>query len=188
MQKKITKGMPLERIVATFYSCRKAGIISLANFIIGLPGATETQLRDAIELAKKIESTQNTFAQYMCLPNSPMGQEVLSTFDKHPEFNQMTDFKQIDFFQNPMDVSEIPQRELNVIQSYFLLKAIFRKDYSDSRSYDMLLKFISTVIKNASSMKPRSKVKALTEVTTDFTRFCLDYTFQKGIRRKYGLK
>ena len=188
MQKKITKGMPSDKVEPTFYACSKAGIISLANFIIGLPGETEAQLRDTIELAKKIESTQNTFAQYMCLPNSPMGQEVLSSFEKHPEFGQMTDFKQIDFFQNPMDVSEIPQKELNVIQSYFLLKAIFRKDYSDSRSYDMLLKFISTVIKNASSMNLTSKVKALTEVTSDFARFCLDYTFQKGIRRKYGLK
>lgn len=188
MMKRITKGMPLDKVESTFHACSKAGIISLANFIIGLPGETEAQLRDTIALAKKIESTQNTFAQYMCLPNSPMGQELLSSMEKHPEFGQMTDFKQIDFFQNPMDVSEIPQKELNVIQSYFLLKAIFRKDYSDSRPYDMLLKFISTVIKNASSMNLTSKVKALTEVTTDFTRFCLDYTFQKGIRRKYGLK
>ena len=73
------------------------------------------------------------------------------------------------------------------MQAYFLLKAIFRKDYSDSRDYDLFLKFISTVLKNASAMNFTSMVKAFTEIIADFTHFCFDVTFHKKILRKYGL-
>ena len=118
-----------------------------------------------------------------------MGQEVLEDFKKRGQYDQMTDYKQIDFFQSDYGLSEIPNKELDVVQSYFLLKAIFRKDYKeDARSYDMLRKFIFTVFRNASSMRPGSMFKAFAKITADFTRFCCDVTFHKDILRKYGLQ
>lgn len=188
MLNKIVKGMPFQKIEPTFHACRENGIITIANFIIGLPGETPAQMQDSIDLAKRLESTQNTFAKYLFLPNTPLGQEVLETYKDHPDFSNMTDYKKIDFFQNVHGLSKIPQKDLNTVQAYFLLKAIFRKDYSDSRDYDLFLKFIFTVLKNASAMNFTSMVKAFTEITVDFTHFCYDYTVHKSILRKYGLK
>ncbi|MBQ6119249.1 MAG: B12-binding domain-containing radical SAM protein [Clostridia bacterium] len=187
MLKKLVKGMPYDKIVPTFHACRENGIITIANFIIGLPGETPEQMQETIDLAKRLDSTQNTFAKYLFLPNTPLGQEVLASFKDRPDFAEMTDYKQIDFFQNNHGLSSIPQKDLNTVQSYFLLKAIFRKDYSDTRSYDLLLKFIFTVLKNASTMHFDSMIKAFAEIISDFTRFCFDVTFHKDILRKYGL-
>lgn len=189
MLRKIAKGVDYDKIEPTYQACSDAGIITLANFIIGLPGETEAQMQDSIDLAKRLKATQITVAKYLLLPNSPMGQEVLQEFKQRGEYDKMTDYKQIDFFQSDYGLSEIPNKELNVVQSYFLLKAIFRKDYEqDARSYDMLRKFLFTVIRNASSMRPTSMIKAFAEIASDFIRFCCDVTFHKDILKKYGLE
>ena len=75
-----------------------------------------------------------------------------------------------------------------MIQSYFHLKAIFRKDYSDTRSYDLLFKFISTVVTRVTKMSFACAYKALTEIAGNFGRFAFDVALHPGILKKYGLK
>ncbi|MBR5619980.1 MAG: hypothetical protein IKW76_09620, partial [Clostridia bacterium] len=94
----------------------------------------------------------------------------------------------MDFFKNTQGLSQIPQKELNVVQSYFLLSAIFRKDYSDTRSYDLLFKSVLVVFQRITKMHFTCAVKALAEITGDFLRFIFDVALHPGIRKKYHLK
>ena len=188
MLSKVAKGIPFDRIESTFRACSSAGIISIANFIIGFPGETREQFRDSIDLAKRLESTQNTFAKYIFVPTTPGGKEVVKTFKRYPAFDKLNDYKQMDFFKNTQGLSQIPQKELNVVQSYFLLQAIFRKDYSDTRSYDLLFKSVQTVVRRISKMNFTCAVKALTEISGNFIRFFLDVAFHPGILKNYGLR
>ena len=94
----------------------------------------------------------------------------------------------MDFFKNTQGLSEIPQKELNVVQSYFLLQAIFRKDYSETRSYDLLFKSVLTGLQRISKMRFTCMVKALAEISGNFIRFFLDVAFHPGILKQYGLK
>ncbi|MBQ6421583.1 MAG: B12-binding domain-containing radical SAM protein [Clostridia bacterium] len=188
MLAKVAKGIPYDKIESTFRACSKAGLISIANFIIGFPGETEDQFRDSIELAQRLESTQNTFAKYIFVPSTPGGQEVVRTFSKYPVFRKLNDYKQMDFFRNRQKLSHIPQKDLDVVQAYFLMNAIFRKDYSDSRDYDLLFKSVITVVRRVSKMPFVCAVKALEEISSDFARFVICLTLHPGILRKYGLK
>ena len=185
---KVAKGIPYDKIESTFRACSKAGLISIANFIIGFPGETRAQLQDSIDLAKRLESTQNTFAKYIFVPSTPGGQEVVKTFRKYPSFRKLNDYKQMDFFKNTQGLSQIPQKELNVVQSWFLLSAIFRKDYSETRSYDLLFKSVKVVLDRVVKMNPRCAFRALWEITGDFSRFVFDVLLHPGILKRYGLK
>ena len=188
MLKKVGKAIPYDRIEPDFQACSDAGIISIANFIIGFPGETREQLQDSIDLAKRLKSTQNTFAKYIFVPTTPAGQEIVKTFRKYPAFRKLNDYKQMDFFKNTQGLSKIPQKELNVVQSYFLLQAIFRKDYSESRSYDLFIKSVLTVLQRISKMRFSCMVKALAEISGDFLRFFFDVCFHPGILKEYHLK
>jgi radical SAM superfamily enzyme YgiQ (UPF0313 family) len=188
MLAKVAKGIPYDKIESTFRACSRAGLISIANFIIGFPGETPAQLQDSIDLAKRLESTQNTFAKYIFVPSTPGGQEVVKTFRKYPAFRKINDYKQMDFFKNTQGLSEIPQKELNVVQSYFLMSAIFRKDYSDTRSYDLLFKSVKIVFDRVTKMNFTCALRALWEVSSDFIRFFFDLLLHPGILKKYGLK
>lgn len=188
MLKKVKKNIPYDKIEQDFTACKKAGIISIANFIIGFPGETEEQMRDSIELAQRIDSTQNTFAKYIFVPTTPSGREVMRTYKSFPPFDKLNDYKQMDFFKNTQGLSQIPQKELNVVQSHFLWTAIFRKDYSGSHDYDLLFKSVLVVLRRVNKMRFVCAVKALTEISADFIRFFFDEKFDKKIHKKYGLK
>ena len=188
MLSKVAKSIPYDKIEPTFRACSKAGIISIANFIIGFPGETREQMQDSIDLAKKLESTQNTFVKYIFVPTTPGGQEVVRTFSKYPAFNKLNDYKQMDFFKNTQGLSQIPQKDLNVVQSYFLMKAIFRKDYNETRSYDLLFKSVLVVFQRILKIPFTCAVKAFVEIAGDFLRFVSDLTLHPGILKKYGLK
>ena len=184
------KGIPYDMIEPTFRWCEEAGIISLANFIIGLPHETEAQLRDTISLASRIHSTQNSFLKFCISPNTVMGKEAIREgLMKHP-FEKLSDYRKLDFFVSKTDnYSEIPTKELDVIQSYFLWKAIFRKDYgSDTHAFDLMLKHIQTLFKRLSFLDPRCQILTLTEFVFLFARFFFDTYFHPRIRKKYDLR
>ena len=73
-----------------------------------------------------------------------VGKEVLAANPTHRPFEQLSDYKKLDFFLSRTEnYSKIPKRDLNAVQSYFFLKALFRKDYGTKEetqmSYDSTL-------------------------------------------------
>lgn len=188
MLSQIKKNIPYDKIEATFEACSQAGMISIANFIIGFPGETSAQAQDSINLAKRLKSTQNTFSKYSFLPTTPLGREIRASEKKQPEYQNIRDYKKTDIFSNHYGLSEIPQKELNVIQSHFLWKAIFRKDYGGTKDYDLLFKSVKTVLLRIRRMRPSCAFSALFEISTDFIRFFIDEKLDKKIHEKYGLK
>ena len=185
--KEVKKAIPYDRIEPTFSACNRTGLISIANFIIGFPGETEEDVRESIALAKRLESTQNTFARFIFGTKTPAGKAVMAKTDQYPHFYNLNDYKRMDLYKNKQALSLIPQKELDVIQSYFLMSAIFRKDYQSSRSYDLLFKSVLTVVKRFPTMGFVCFVKALYEISSDFLRMGFDLILHPGIRKKYQL-
>lgn len=184
------KGIPYEKIAPTFEWCDRAGLISLANFIIGLPGETEEQLKDTVKLASEIKATQCTFLKFCISPNTEMGKKAIADgLMKHP-IRKMSDYLKIDFFVSKTDnFSFVPTKELDVIQSYYLWNAIFRKEYGEkTHSYDLFLKHIQTLLRRLSFLHFTCAVKCLVEFVLLFARFFCDTHFHPKISQKYGLK
>ena len=184
------KGIPYDKIEPTFEICDKLGIISLANFIIGLPGETEDQLRDTVNLANRIKATQCSFLQYCISPKTQMSKQAIADgLVKHP-VKKLSDYKKIDFFLSRTDnLSKISQTDINVVQSYYLWNAIFRKDYGkDAKDYDLLIKHVTTLIKRLSFLSVRNAVRCLAEFIYLGMRFFCDAHFHPHIVKKYNLK
>ena len=188
--RRMKKGIPYDKIEPTFRWCEEAGIISLANFIIGLPHETEAQLRDTLALASRIHSTQNSFFKFCISPNTVMGKEAIGEGLITYPIKKITDYRKIDFFRSKTEnCSDVPTKELDVIQSFFLWKAIFRKEYGqETKSFDLLLKHIQTMLKRLSFLDPRCQILALTDLVAIFARFFLDTHLYPSIRKKYGLR
>ncbi len=184
------KGIPYDKIVPTFEICDRIGIISLANFIIGLPGETEEQLKDTVRLANEIKATQCSFLQYCISPKTEMSKKAIADGLVKNPVRKLNDYKKIDFFLSRTDnLSKIKQTDLNVVQSYYLWNAIFKKNYGkDAKEYDLLLKHVTTLIKRLSFLSFKDSIKCLYEFVYLGLRFFCDVCFHPGIRRKYNLK
>ncbi len=184
------KTIPYEKIALTFEICSKLGIISLANFIIGLPGETQEQLNDTVELAKSISATQCSFFHYCISPNTEMGKKAIADGLVKHQIKKIGDYKKIDFFLSKTDnLSHINQKELNVIQSHFLWDALFKKDYNDeTHNFDLLFKHVLTLFRRMSFLPFKDALVCLFETGFLFLRFFFDYYFHPRIKRKYGLK
>ena len=76
---------------------------------------------------------------------------------------------------------------MEVIQSFFLWRAIFNKDYADAHSYDLLIKSVKTLFNRAKILSADSLIRAFAENGFLFMRFFFDVTFCVGTRKKYGL-
>lgn len=184
------KGIPYEKIEPTFEICDKLGIISLANFIVGLPGETEEQLMETVNLANRIKATQCSFLQYCISPNTVMSQKAIDDGLVKNPVKKLKDYRKIDFFLSRTDnLSKIRQTELNVVQSYYLWNAVFKKDYGkDAKSYDLLFKHIQTLFHRLSFLSFSNGVKCLFEFGYLGLRFFTDTHFHPGIIKKYNLK
>ena len=184
------KGIPYEKIEPTFEICDKLGIISLANFIVGLPGETEEQLMETVNLANRIKATQCSFLQYCISPNTVMSQKAIDDGLVKNPVRKLKDYRKIDFFLSRTDnLSKIRQTELNVVQSYYLWNAVFKKDYGkDAKSYDLLFKHMQTLFHRLSFLSFSNGVKCLFEFGYLGLRFFTDTHFHPGIIKKYNLK
>ncbi len=183
------KAIPYDLIEPTFEICDKIGLISIANFIIGLPGETEEQLMDTINLAKRLKATQRTFVHYCFTPKTEMGKAAVEAgLLKHP-IKKIRDYKKVDFFRSRMDnMSQISTKELNVVQSYFLWEAIFKKNYGDvSRHYDIFAKHIFTLFRRLSFLFFPDAIKCFAEFVYLGLRFFCGVYFHPKILKKYGL-
>lgn len=76
--KRIRKGITSEKAAEVFSMTRKAGIQTLAYFMIGLPNETRQQMLETIEFAKKIQPDYCHFAILVPFPATPVYTEGLS--------------------------------------------------------------------------------------------------------------
>lgn len=68
----INKGIKIEKIIDTFKTTKKAGILTLGYFMVGLPGDTEETIKDTFELAKKIKADFMSWGILVVYPGSSL--------------------------------------------------------------------------------------------------------------------
>lgn len=68
--KRTHKGIMLEQAETVFKTCRKLGITTEANFILGLPFETKESALRTVDFAKKIEADNATFAILVPFPGT----------------------------------------------------------------------------------------------------------------------
>ena len=183
------KNIPYDKIKETFEYCNDAGIISLANFIIGFPDETEEQFRETIEMAKSINSTQQTFFFFMPGPGSELYEKLVSEKKYTPPktFREYTDIK---FFYSPEpNFSRVPSKELKVVRAHFLWKGFSRKHFSDTaRKYDIAKKDIEDVLRQFRGHDLKFAFNLFCTSVYEFSDIFLHAHCYPKILKKYNLK
>lgn len=189
MLKTIKKGIPYDKIEKTFEDCTKAGIISLANFIIGFPGETEEEFRDTVEMAKRIQATQRTFFFYMPGPGSELYDKLVRS-GKYVPPKTFREYTKIKFFYSPKpNLSQVPYKDLKAVRAFFLWKGFSRKFFSkDARSYDIAKKDIADVLKQFRGHGLKFAIQLFLISAYEFCDIFFWAHFFPGIAKKYQLK
>ncbi|HYB93091.1 MAG TPA: radical SAM protein [archaeon] len=77
---KMGRERTLESIKRSFKYARKAGIITFANVVLGLPGETRQSIRETMELIKDVEADQAIF--FRAVPYSDFSLEELNQIER----------------------------------------------------------------------------------------------------------
>lgn len=189
MLKRIHKGIPYDKIEETFRSCADAGIISLANFIIGFPGETREQLSETVSLAQKIQSTQCTFFFFIPGPGSELYDELVESKKYTPPKNLAGYAKSKLFFSPNPNFSAVPANELKAVRAYFLWKGFSRKYFSEeSNLYSIAKKDILDILNQLKGHSFRFCLSLLFVSAYEFLGIFINAHFHPFILKRYGLK
>lgn len=188
IQEVIQKGISLKRVVETVNNCADAGIVPVTSFIIGFPDETQEQIKETIELAKKIPRAMYDFNFFFPLTGSEMCEKLVAQGRyKIPatliEFSKLipTEKMQINF-------SKIPTKELKVIRAFFMWSSLTRKDSSSGLGRRLFIKkAVTDAVKGLFGRGLKNFIISFKYDTQTFLGITSSLVFHPTIRHKYGL-
>lgn len=188
MIKKIGKNIPLDKIIPTFEMCQKVGIITMSNFILGLPGEDEEDIKASVDLAKKIPGNVPTFFLYAYNYGTKVGKEIYCS-GKYKLPQKLSEYRKADFCYNQLpNFSEVSMWDKKVVQGYFLWKQLIQKDYSDeTKSFDLIYKHMKIVSERIKYVDLIHVPEAIIKSFCPFVRFFFTANFCFKTKKKYGL-
>ncbi len=154
-RKQINKPMDQQQIKRFVDKCTDVGITTFGSFIIGFPDETPEQLKETAQYALSLNLDAFLFNYYIAIPKTPLCDKMITEgkFVVGEMSDQISASRQVqNLCQN---YSDIPQKELLVVKSYFdWLTFTRRKKESQQKSmfiqkaFDSLMHFAEGGIKN----------------------------------------
>ncbi|MFQ5406504.1 MAG: B12-binding domain-containing radical SAM protein [Candidatus Micrarchaeia archaeon] len=150
--KRYSKGINRDQIKKGFALCKKHGVITLAHFIIGLPGETKETALQTIEFAKEIDPDYASFNIALPLVGSPLREEAL----KNKWCTIDTELFDASLSEPTMETPELSKKEAarlrnKAIIDFYLRPSFILKKILDLRSFGQLKQLIGngfSLIKN----------------------------------------
>jgi anaerobic magnesium-protoporphyrin IX monomethyl ester cyclase len=188
MQKKVKKNLDFSKMDETFKITKELGIITISSLIIGFPNETEEQLRDTVNLAKRIKADLYPVNLYTPNIEQVLCRELIAnglftpphTLKEHAKLNQTNDY-----FES---FSTVPKRELMVIRSYFHWISFTRKDTGgSSKPFEFAGKAVNDALLNIFRFGVVSFVFTGINSLKAFIKVVWNVFAHPKIRKKYGL-
>jgi len=188
MQRKVKKNLDFSKMDETFKITKELGIITVSSLIVGFPNETVDQLRDTINLAKRIKADLYPVNMYTPNIEQELCKELIKkglfnppkTLDEHAKLNQT-----VDYFKS---FSNIPKRELMVIRSFFFWISFTRKDTGkSSKSFEFAGKALNDALINIFRFGIVSFIFTGINSIKTFINVVWNVFAHPKIRKKYGL-
>ena len=188
MMKRINKNIPFDKVIPTFEWCNEVGIIPVSSFVIGMPGETVEDLQYNVELAKKLPNCEISFFKYAYIYDSPFGREIFNS-GKYKLPEKLLDSRKIDLYHSRTpNFSQIPMRDLNVVQGYFFWDLLTKSDYDKKEKNVLhLFKQFKILLNRVFHINIRFLPEAVLTSAIPLFRFFFAAKFCKKTRKKYGL-
>ncbi len=183
----INKPMSRELIKEFVDKCTDVGITTFGSFIIGFPGETQNQLRETVQFAQSLNLDAFLFNYYIAIPKTPL-YSLVKESGKY-NFNELLDTSSIaqEIQSLTKNYSDIPDKELKVIKSWFDWMTFTRKKKEASEKGMFIRKAIDTAKHFAEGNIKNSVQNIYSAVQTFLTVIIYSFCFPK-IKKKYGLK
>ena len=184
----IKKNVSADKIIPTYEWMNEIGILPVSTFIIGMPGETVDDAKHTVDFIKSLPNGEASVFRYGYLYGSPFGKEIYSS-GKYALPQSIRDYRKMDLYNNRLpNFSEIPTRDVKVIQGYFSWKLLFKNDYSDkSGATTFIFREIKYALERLVRIKPIYLPEAFADCTFPLFRFFFAAKFCKKTREKYGL-
>jgi len=129
MRRKVNKFYDASKIDETFRNCRELGILTKANFIIGLPDETPEQLRETVRLYFRARPHAAALGFFTAYPATPLYRELLA--------QGRLSARPIEEMGGPVaerqnlsqNFSRIPRKDLLVVANFIHWQTIAGKKY-----------------------------------------------------------
>jgi len=190
MQVRIRKGINLETIGRDFVYCREIGISAHCGIVIGLPDETEAQLRDSVQLMLRLNPNSVQASPFLPTPGSQLWDELLDGGRLTPP-QTLREWAGIVPHTGSIYVnfSNIPARDLRVVQSFFFWRGFLRKNSQTSTSRrGFALETIVNSLRHIFRQGFFNMVKYVCSSGKLFLTIAWYANAYPDIRRKYGLE
>ena len=184
MQKVINKKISLEKVEKTVSMCKRANIVPLLTFMIGLPGETFEDVKMTIDTAKNLDGAFCCFQIFTPMPGTKIYDDVVSEGKLKP-LKKIEEYNRVPFSEKLVaNISEFTTREIHTIYRYFKLKEFTYKD--ENAIEEQMFKVVLNVIKSMTGKGFMYFVKAgIKNAVSLFS--LLSFFLHPKIRKKYGL-
>ncbi|MCL2494339.1 MAG: B12-binding domain-containing radical SAM protein [Oscillospiraceae bacterium] len=188
MLKRIKKGIDPEIIGKEFAICGELGIAAYAGFIIGLPDETEDQLRATVQLMLALGTTFINTLMFYPIPGSALYNELVGRKRLVPP-ETLRDLGTFSLFEKKtVNYSNVPTRDLYVVQSCFHWRGFFGKNSAKNmKKHEFAQKTIVSSLRQITKQGILNMVKYLFSSARMFLMIAWYANAYPGIRRKYGL-
>lgn len=188
MLKKMKKNMDLSLVNSTFSACADIGIVTIASFIIALPGETYQDIMETIDLALSLDSAMCTFN---CLATCPGAENWTKTQQEglYTPPSKLQDLAKVHFIDEPIpNLSEIPTKDTIIIRDYFQwLSFSTPKTPTDSTPRYFAKKVILDTIRTFFANGPTYFFLTSYAAGRKFFSIVYNVYFHPRIRKKYNL-
>ena len=149
IQSVISKRIPFELIEKTFKMSSDAQIISIAPFMVGLPGETEDDLRDTVAVAKRLCSTICAFNYFTPIPGTVVYDRLVEE-GKYTPPKDLKGYSKMFFAEHLIyNSSEVPDKDLRAIYRFFQFRALtFNDAFNAEGEKKMFRKIFINAIKS----------------------------------------
>lgn len=188
MLRRIKKGIRLEKIGREFRDCREIGIAAYAGFIIGLPDETEDQLRETVRLMLRLETNFINTLMFYPIPGSALYNDLVKSGRLVPP-GALQGLGAFSLFQQrSANYSNIPLRDLHVVQSFFHWRGFFGKNrLPGKKQHEFARKTIATALRQITKLGFWPMCKYVYSSAKIFFKIAWYRFAYPGIRKKYGL-
>jgi len=127
MRKKLRKYYDASKIDETFRDCNEIGILTKANFIIGLPDETPQQLRETVRLYFRTHPHAAALGFFTAYPATPLYRSLLAQNRLTPKTLEEMGGPVAERQKLTQNFSCIPRKDLIVVASFVHWHTIFGK-------------------------------------------------------------
>lgn len=189
MLKRIKKGINYEMITETIAACASAGIVSLTTFILGFPDESEYDLKQTIELIKKVLPF-STIVPYIFLPQ--LGTKIYNDLVDAGRIKPVENLNSLGYYawdEFNANYSDVSMRELKVIRACSLWWSIQERAINPEkkRGYNSHVSVIVNTVKNVSQNGLRFLIRNASFTAYKYASILFNIVFFPKIRKKYNL-